>query len=173
MGFLDLFKKKKKEQESANPQEAAARYIAQVKAEKRDTLTKDQGKELRALYLKVAEEDGQEGALRAASGLMMEKKYRDAQFAYKLIMERFPEVQGLCLSQIGVAHSEMDEPDKALESYLLARKEGAKPAMIDELIWYLCEEQFEATGSAQWLQQYLEHSPEGRYRKEAEALQRA
>lgn len=170
MGIFDFLKGKKKTAEPFDPNRATAEYLAKVQAEKRDTLSPEQEKELRKLYLTVAEEEGQEGALRAASALMMEKKYQDAEFAYRLIMDRFPDIKGLCLSQVGVCHSERGNSSQALETYLEARNAGAKASMIDDLIWYLCEEQFEAEGSSQWLQTYLTHSPEGRYRKEAEAL---
>ena len=100
-----------------------------------------------------------DGLLREASSALTNGEFEKSIELYKKMERDFPEDKGLYLSQIGAAYYFLEDLNKAIEYYLLARNNGAHPDMIEYNIWEACETMYKKDGDKNAIERYLEYLP--------------
>lgn len=72
--------------------------------------------------------------INAAAQLLTAQRFDDCISAYQAIAVQHPDRAGDCLGQIGACYFFKGEFSNAIQSYVLAKKKGAHPGMMDDNI---------------------------------------
>lgn len=105
--------------------------------------------------------------MRQASSMLTSRKFDESIELYKRLAENYPENKGLYLSQVGVGFYFLNDFEKAIEYYLMAKNEGADSNMMDDNIWEACEAIYKNNNDTKVIERYLEYYPNGNHAKKA------
>jgi tetratricopeptide (TPR) repeat protein len=100
-------------------------------------------------------------AFNKACALMLDQKFEETIAAYRAIARQFPGDEGLCESQVGVAHFFLGRHDEAIASYLKALDLGQDAAIMGENVFEACEALAQRDGDPSHYRRYLDAFPEG------------
>ncbi|WP_196888984.1 tetratricopeptide repeat protein [Aureivirga sp. CE67] len=111
----------------------------------------------------------EDSLLRAASSALTNSEFEKSIEYYNKLVANYPENKGLYYSQIGAAHYFLNDFHKAIEYYLLAKKNG-DTEMMDDNIWEACEAIYKKDQDKKAIEKYLEYYPNGSYAKKANKI---
>lgn len=105
-----------------------------------------------------------------ADKLLREGPYDMAIKMYQALIQKYPEERDRYENGIGSAFLKMEDFDKAINYYLLARDHGMHPEITDKHIWDACQKHFKKTHDTLHLAQYAKYCSEGKFRYQADEL---
>jgi len=130
----------------------------------------EKAEKLRAQFISLMSQDKRSEKFNIASSMLLNRAYDASIDCYNYLMEKYPDSIAECQSQIGACYYFTKEYKKAIEYYLVARKNGANESMMDDNVWEACEALFKIDKNPSVILDYLDHYPEGNYKKKAKRI---
>jgi len=179
MGLFDFFKSGKKPAENSlkgfvrdeeGHPHAGDVHGTVLDPEKGKDMTFEEANQLREKFLASANQDSESQAFNQASGLMLQKAFKESIVAYQVLAEKYPERKATCESQIGAGYYFLNDYDQAIEYYVAARDHGEDTSMMDDNIWEACETAYKKKNDIAYIQKYKILCPDGSYLKKANKI---
>ncbi len=101
--------------------------------------------------------------IQLADKLLREGPYEAGIEMYRALIQKYPEERDRYENGIGAAYLKMNEFNKAIEYYIIARSHGMHPDITDKNIWDACLKEYRSTNDISYIEKYFSHSDNGKY----------